>query len=718
MHARRPLRRIDAPGDHPSPGGWSAPAGREAILVSRAKDQEVCMEVISWKHRLAMTLGAVALLAAACGGGGDTSSSSSSSSTSTDTGESGPATDPANQGGTLNVGLAQKPTTFLAAGIVGSMTFAYVLDAPVVEGLLWYRSVDETASAKAIADFWAPKLATEVPTKENGAVKTDGCAAVTSPAAYKGAGGSSIIEAATVTPAMCVTWKLRDGVTWHDGSKFTAHDVCATHQFWFLKYGNNNPTKITSPNGWDQTIGCKEDSALQATVSYKTVYGGYLGIGSGVYGILPGKLLDNAFANGGDIEKVVQTVDLTVGSGNTDAFKGSDTLDKIMVGTGPYVLQKNDSPTQIIYTQNKNYWDKKHQPHLKTIIMKLIGSTSTVLQQAKAGSVDVGFDYRLRFLKDLTDTAKGGKLRVQTIPDSGAEKIDINICGPDPAASKCNSPGQLPSAPLILSKQGRKALLEAIPRQQIVDTVALGQTTVPQDDWHYLGAEFAQDSSIPTTKFDAAQAAKDLDAAGFKVDSTGKCKAGSNPGRTNPDGSCVVLNYQTTAGNQARSDAMDIIQAAWNTVGVATDTKKVDAGTFFDDWSAGGTIYNHQFHLAMYTNTMSSPAELDSYRPGYTCDQIPSSTNKGIGQNTTGVCDPIIDKGFVDGAGSVDLAKRVAAYKGAFKTLADLLIELPLYRQVTVDSLSVSIQGDKRNDIVWDFNMGNWYCLKATCQAA
>ncbi|HEY0408801.1 MAG TPA: hypothetical protein VGE42_00890 [Candidatus Dormibacteraeota bacterium] len=29
-------------------------------------------------------------------------------------------------------------------------------------------------------------------------------------------------------PAMCVAWKLRSGVLWHDGSRFGAHDACAT----------------------------------------------------------------------------------------------------------------------------------------------------------------------------------------------------------------------------------------------------------------------------------------------------------------------------------------------------------------------------------------------------------------------------------------------------------------------------------------------------------
>src|SRR4029077_8211505 len=82
----------------------------------------------------------------------------------------------ARAGGTLNLGVWQEPSSFLAAGITDSLTFSYLIDAPVAEGLLWYRSANETSSAKTLADYWAPDLATEVPTTANGVVKTSGCA--------------------------------------------------------------------------------------------------------------------------------------------------------------------------------------------------------------------------------------------------------------------------------------------------------------------------------------------------------------------------------------------------------------------------------------------------------------------------------------------------------------------------------------------------------------
>src|ERR1700730_18290055 len=175
-------------------------------------------------------LPAALLLLAACGGG---SSSPSSPPRRAD--------DPANQGGTVTVGVVQEPTSFLAPGIVDSMLSSVAVDAPIAEGLLWYRPVEETANARSLADFWRPDLATEVPTLANGDVRTSGCPAVTD-------------RGTVAVPAMCVTWTLRGGVLWHDGSRFGAHDVCATAQFWWLRYGAHNPTAIGGTTGWDQLI--------------------------------------------------------------------------------------------------------------------------------------------------------------------------------------------------------------------------------------------------------------------------------------------------------------------------------------------------------------------------------------------------------------------------------------------------------------------------------
>ena len=178
-------------------------------------------------------------------------------------------------GGTLTVGVWQSPSTLLDAGIVGDLPFADIIAAPVEEGLLWYRSTAATATTTSPADYWSPDLATEAPTIANGGVQTSGCA--------------------NTAAVMCVTWHLRQGVHWDDGSELTAHDVCDTFEIHWLAYGavgKPSPTPLASTAGWNQVIKCTEVDRYTALVDFKSQYGPYLALGSGVDGILPASVVD------------------------------------------------------------------------------------------------------------------------------------------------------------------------------------------------------------------------------------------------------------------------------------------------------------------------------------------------------------------------------------------------------------------------------------------
>jgi len=639
----------------------------------------------------------VASVAAACGG---TSSSGGNNG--------GGSSRPAN---TAVLGVWQEPNSFLAAGITASSTFSYLIDAPSAEGLLWYRSTEETKNATSLADYWAPSLATEVPTTTNGDVKTSGCP--------------------TPDSAMCVTWKLRPGVKWHDGSTFTSHDVCATFQFYFLKYGaDKNPTPILSTSGWDQVKGCKEDSPTQATVEWKSQFGPYLAIGSGVYGILPAKVLDTAFAaqggKGADVGKTQFNVDLSTGSGNSAAFKGNETLDKMIDGTGPYVFQSIKKGGEADFVKNNNYWNKDHMPKMDKVVFKFEAKLTNELDGIKSGDIDGGFDYRLYNLKALTDAAAGGKVKVSTIPDSGAEHIDMNLCAASDAQRKLCGPNAYAN-PYTADKTIRQAIIMALDRKTIVHDQAQDKTVIPADSSLYLGAEYIRDQSIPTTAYDPAGASKLLDQAGYKADPKNCKQTDGSVLRAYSDGTCIRVNVGTTDNNPSRVATESEVQSMLGKVGIGVlepFSPNKPAGDFFDSFQNRGPLYTHQFDMAMYTTTLSAPAEPDSFWAGYHADcggkcadlnQVPSAANAGQGQNSTGEDNPVLDKAMDDARHTIDLAQRTTFYKAAEKELAKDLAEIPLYQQVTVDAFSANVQGVQLNDLVWDFNIADWSCKNNQC---
>lgn len=671
------------------------------------------MERSTLRRSVTAALGGLALLVTACG--------SSSQSTPV------PETPNPNAvyGGTLNMGIWQEPTSFLDAGLVDSLTFSTLTDAPVMEGLLWYRSVDETSNAKSLADYWKPALATEVPTTDNGDVQTTD----------KGITMSGCTDGAK----MCVKWKLRSGVKWHDGSTFSAHDVCDTFQLWWLKYGKNNPTGLQSTTGWDQTIGCKENDAQTAVVSFKSMYGPYLGLGSGVYGILPASILDQALSTNTDLEKLQNTVDLTKGSGNTDAFKGTATLDLMMDGTGPFVFQKYDKTNQIVLVRNKNYWNAAHMPHLDKLVFKIESGIPAEMNAAQSGSVDMAFDLRLGNLAPLLKAAAQPKsiFSVQTVRESGAEKINLNLC-----ANQTKLCGDGPYNQFTADKNIRHAMLMALDRHKMIqgltataDSAASPGSTpkeltvVPKDSWMYLGVEYLDDPSIPTTAYDPAAAQALLDKDGDKVDP--KCSFQGQPYRSFNDAehTCITVNIGTTNNNQARLDAQRLVESQLAAVGIRVVepfTPNLAPGDFFDTFADGGPLYNHQFDMALFTTTVNHPAEPDDYYASYHADcggtcpdsnQIPSKANNGNGQNIMAEDNKDLDAAFDKGRASVDLSARTQAYKDAEKILAEDLPELPLYQQILVETASVKLQSFRLNDIVWDYNTFDWYCTGGNCQA-
>src|SRR5699024_4544737 len=95
------------------------------------------------------------------------------------------------RGGTVRHLLYEDPDTLNF--VIGGTEIGRQICRTIVEGLVY---VDPDGNRQ-------PRLAEEVPTQENGGVSEDG---------------------------LTVTWKLKQGVTWHDGEPFTADDVLFTSE--------------------------------------------------------------------------------------------------------------------------------------------------------------------------------------------------------------------------------------------------------------------------------------------------------------------------------------------------------------------------------------------------------------------------------------------------------------------------------------------------------
>jgi ABC-type transport system substrate-binding protein len=613
------------------------------------------------------------------------------------------------EGGTLTVGVWQAPTTLLDDGITGSLPFADVIAAPVEEGLLWYRSSAATSTSTSEADYWTPDLATAVPTVADGGVQTSGCAGTKA--------------------AMCVTWHLRQGVRWDDGSVLTSHDVCDTFEFHWLAYGalgKPSPTPLASTAGWNQVIKCTEMDSSTAVVYFKSQYGPYLTLGSGVDGILPAAVLDPLLAAGGNLESSPSSLDLTKGTGNTAAFKGTATLSTVLDGTGPFVMSSDRPGSQVVLVRNPDYWNQTALAHLDKIVFRIEPDLATEEKDVRSGAVQVGLNLGLAALSSLEAAvhARTVPLTVDPVTGSGAEVLMFNLCAAD--GGECDNPAadenQDTSDPTI-----RKAILLGIDRQAIVKAVAPGVTTVPPDSWMSLGASYIGGADVPTTGFDPATANSMLDAAG----DTRASKCGTAPDgqdfRAAKDGTCIVINVGTTSNDPVRLTIESMIRADLAKIGINVPSAfepNQAAAKFFGAFANGGPLATHAFDMALYTVGLGLPGEPDTYSStwhgdcGGVCpyaDSIPSSANLGVGMNFSGLDDAQVDSDLDHGRTSADLAVRAHEYALADQRLAALLPAIPLFQQVVVNTYSSSLHGVVQNDFIADFDTAAWYCTAANC---
>jgi peptide/nickel transport system substrate-binding protein len=630
---------------------------------------------------------------------------SSTPATSPTPGGSGPVA----QGGTLTVGVWQAPTTLLDAGIAGNLPFADVIAAPVEEGLLWYRATSSTTSTTSEADYWAPDLATEVPTVANGDVKTSGCA--------------------NTAAKMCVTWHLRQGVRWDDGGMFSAQDVCDTFDFHWITYGaagKPNPTPLASTVGWNQVIKCTQLDQYTAVVDFKSQYGPYLALGSGVDGILPAAVLDPALAAGSNLETSSTTFNLADGSGNTAAFKGSATLGAALDGTGPFVLSSYTPGSQVVLVRNPDYWNKSGLAHLDKLVFRIEPDLATEEQDVRSGAVEVGLNLGLAALPGLTSAAKtkDALLKVDAVAGSGAEVLMFNLCAGD--GGLCANPSEHENedtADLTV----RRAILLGINRQAIVAAVAPGMTTVPPDSWMSLGATYLSGDNVPTTGFNVDQANAILDTAGDARNA--KCGAGPDGQdyRAFKDGTCLVINIGTTSDDPVRVTIEAMVKADLAKIGINVPmpfSPNVPAATFFDSLADGGTLATHAFDVALYTVGLGLPGEPDTYSStwhgncGGTCpseDEIPSSADLGAGMNFSGLSDAPLDAALDLGSSTADLTARAHEYALIDAQLAALVPAIPLFQEVIVNTYSTSLFGVTQNDLVPDFDTATWYCAAGNC---
>jgi peptide/nickel transport system substrate-binding protein len=485
-----------------------------------------------------------------------------------------------------------------------------------------------------------PVLAAEIPSRENGGLSADG---------------------------KTVTWKLKRGVTWHDGKPFSADDVVFNWE-----YAKNPATAAV-------TIGTYKDIKVEKVDDFTVK----------VMFDKPTPFWADAFvgARGMIIPKHL-FVD----------FQGDKSRDAPTnlkpVGTGAYKFADFKPGDMVRGDINTNY-HIANRPHFDSIEFKGGGdAVSAARAVIQTGEFDFAWNMQVED-EILQRLEKGGKGRAMITASGNIEHIQLNNTDPWTEVDGERS-SMKTKHPLLTDKAVRQAMGLLVDRQSVQDHI-YGRTGVATAN--FLNNPERVRSKTMKYEFNVEKASKILEDAGWKKGPDGiRAK----------DGKKLKFVYQTSV-NTPRQKNQAIVKQACQKAGIDVELKSVTASVFFSSDVANPDTYTKFYcDLQMYTTTMTQP-DAGTFMRQFISEEVATKDNKWQGRNITRWVNAEYDKLFQASEGELDPVKRSAM----FIRMNDLVCSdnnvIPVVYRPRVAAISSKLKADISG---WDTDMGNlkeWY---------
>ena len=493
-----------------------------------------------------------------------------------------------------------------------------------------------------------PKLALEIPTRE---------------------GGGVVDNAGESGDATAITWTLKPGVKWSDGTDLTAEDVVFTWQ-----YCTHSDTGCTSVDTFDGVVNVEavDDQNVKVTFAGFTPYP-YL-----------------AFVTGqGPIIQKAQFADC-VGS----AAKECNEQNLMPYGTGPYRLTDFKVNDVAVYERNPHYYGEP--AYFDTVVFKGGGDAASAARAVlETGEADYAWNLQVEPQILIEMESKGGGEIINAFGGL-VERILVNQTNPDPDLGDDRSAymdGANPH-PFLVGTPVSKAMSMAIDRSTISEILYgfAGQPTCNVIPGPSFYVSTANDDCL-TQDFEGAKAL--LDEAGI-VDTDGD-------GVREYNGMPLSVRYQTST-NTVRQKTQALVKQWWGEIGIETELLNHEASVYFGgDPNSPDTYQKFFTDIEMYT---TGPAIDPQIHLGqWQCQYIPSPDNSWAGGNIARRCNAEYDDLFAQ----LVVTPAGPERERIVKALNDMRVQsgalIPLVHRGTVSARANSLQNVQING--WDTEMWN-----------
>ena len=485
-----------------------------------------------------------------------------------------------------------------------------------------------------------PTLAAEIPSVQNGGVSRDG---------------------------KSVTWKLKKGVTWHDGKPFTADDCMFT-----AEYCADPATASVSIGSYKDMKFDKVDShTVKITFSKPTPF--WADAFVGVRGMIIPKHL-------------------------FEAYKGAKSREAPTnlkpVGTGPYKFVDFKPGDIVLGELNPNY-HMPNRPYFDTIEMKGGGdAVSAARAVIQTGEFDYAWNMQVEddILKRME---QGGKGRADIVAGGNIEHIQCNFT--DPSKDVDGERSSIKTThPMLSDPAVRQALNLLVDRASVQEQI-YGRTGIATANFLNEPKRFA--SKATKWELNVDKANQILEAAGWKKGSDGiRAK----------DGKKLKFLYQTSI-NSPRQKTQAIVKQAAAKAGIELELKSVTASVYFSSDMANPDTYSHFYcDIQMYTTTMTQP-DPELFMNQFTTAEIASKENKWQGRNITRWHNEEYDKLHKAAESELDPVKRAALFIKMNEMVIQNVVVIPVVFRPRVAAVSNKLRIEQSG---WDsdfWNLQNWY---------
>jgi peptide/nickel transport system substrate-binding protein len=434
-------------------------------------------------------------------------------------------------------------------------------------------------------------------------------------------------EIQTSADGMTITFKLQDGVKFHNGRDFTSADVKYTFDELFKSNGFKSgaffdtvpvdkvdPGKPAAPANTNANAGApRPDEAKTKRVPHissietpdpKTV----------VFTVTRPALRNQLLAN------LVAIPIIPEGS-------VAEQKDK-PVGSGPFKFVSFDASQNIVeLAANAEYWNGP--PTIQKLRVKTVTDANSLQAELTTGGVDIATNPSNLPPDTIKSFGGGGDLKVEQSDGSNIQYLVFNT----------------QSAPLNNPKI-RQAIGYAIDRQKIVSELLFGQAKVansilPVQSWAYSpGTEY---------KYDPAKAKQLLQEAGYK----------NEP---------IVFKYGS--GNLAVNQYSQVIQSALTDIGLNVQIETLEVNTIRQQLAQG----QFQIYTGVWIGGNQDPIFLGDL---FNSAKVPGGSVSCC--NRSRYVNEQVDKDVTEAVNSVDREKAKALYGKVWSTVSNDLPLLPLW---------------------------------------